>query len=79
MPEASPMGESRRGWVSSVQQATRSNAPCRDCGYPFRGREVGMSTLADARGNRPCYSHVESIPGGLHPLDVLEHLSPPVV
>ena len=35
-----------------------------------------MSTLVNARGNKSCYSDVECIPGGLHPLDALEHLSP---
>ena len=35
-----------------------------------------MSTLVNARGNRSCYSHVECIPGGLRPLDSLEHLTP---
>ena len=34
-----------------------------------------MSTLVNARGNKSCYSDVECIPGGLHPLDALEHLS----
>ena len=35
-----------------------------------------MSTPINARGNIACDSHVECIPGGLHPLDTLEHLTP---
>ena len=38
-----------------------------------------MSTLVSVRGNKSCYSHIECIPGGLHPLDTLEpleHLTP---
>ena len=69
------MGESGRGWVTSIQQATHNRATCRDFGYPFQGDAVRMSTLVNARGNKSCYSDVECIPGGLHPLDALEHLS----
>ena len=71
-----PKERGPHGWVSSIQQAIRNKATCRDCGYPFQGDEVRMSTLVNARGNRSCYSHVECIPGGLHPPDTLEHLSP---
>ena len=35
-----------------------------------------MSTLVNARGDRSCYSHVHCIPDGLHPLDMLERLTP---
>ena len=70
-----PKERGPHGWVSSIQQATRNKATCRDCGYPFQGDEVRMSTLVNVQGNRSCYIHVGCIPGGLHPLDTLEHLS----
>ena len=72
-----PKERGPHGWVSSIQQATRNKATCRDCGYPFQGDKVRMSTLVNARGNRSCHSHIECIPGGLHPLGTLGHLTPP--
>ena len=59
-----PKERGPHGWVSSIQQAIRNKATCRDCGYPFQGDEVRMSTLVNARGNRSCYSHIGCIPGG---------------
>ena len=50
-------GPGERGphsWVSSIQQATRNKATCRDCGYAFQDGEVRVSTLVNARGNRSC-------------------------
>ena len=70
-----PKERGPHGWASPIQQAIRNKATCRDCGYPFQGDKVRMSTLVKAWGNRSCYSHIECIPGGLHPLDTLEHLT----
>ena len=59
-----PRERAPHGWVTSIQQAIRTKATCRDCGHPFIGEELRVSTAVNARGNRSTYSHVECTQGG---------------
>ena len=59
-----PRGRAPHGWVTSIQQPTRTKATCRDCGNPFSAGELRVSTVVNARGDKSTYSHVECVQGG---------------